>query len=206
MPNKIVDFGRSIGKSYWPTPWDYLYEAGQFDLPFLDLEGKLYTMPTGQGRGVNLRIGEVPALEDGYTYEPLVSRLFLFHSAAFLHLPENMTTAEALRIIGSDECLGVAELLETQEDLVDRYPFFYYFVQSLIQHGAKTAGIKITTSAGAFAYTLLAARSFVRYHRDGEADPSDDPRITDVFIVEDADAVYDPTGRTIVTLTEATDG
>ena len=39
MPNKIVDFGRSIGKTYWATPWDYLEEAGAFELPFLDLEG-----------------------------------------------------------------------------------------------------------------------------------------------------------------------
>ena len=92
MQNKIVDFGRSIGKTYWETPYDYLEEAGEFDLPCLDLEGKLYSLHAGQGRGVNLRVAEVPRLEDGYEYEPFVSRLFLFHSAAFLHLPDDMTT------------------------------------------------------------------------------------------------------------------
>lgn len=200
---QTIDFGRSIGKSYWATPWDYLVEAGMFDMPFLE-DGKLYGMPMGQARGVNLRIGAVPAMPDGYEYEPLVSRLFLFHSAAILTLPDDMTTAEALRLIGGDECLRVAEILETQEDAIDRFPFFYYYAQSLIQTGAKAAGLQIKSSAGAFAYTLLAARSFVRYHRDGEAEPSDDPRITDVFIVKDASEVYDPTGRTIVTLQEAT--
>lgn len=202
MPQKIVDFGRSIGKTYWPTPWDYLAEAGMFDMPFLE-DGKLYGFPMGQARGVNLRIGAVPAMPEGYEYEPLVSRLFLFHSAAISTLPDDMTTAEALRLIAGDECLRVAEILETQEDCVEQFPFFYYYAQSLIQTGAKAAGLEITSSAGAFAYTLLAARSFVRYHRNGEAQPSDDPRVTDAFIVEDASEVYDPTGRTIVTLQEA---
>lgn len=201
---QTVDFGRSIGKTYWTTPWDYLVEAGQFDMPFEE-DGKLYGFPMGRGRGVNLRVGTVPTMPEGYEYEPLVSRLFLFHAAAFLHLPEDMTTAEALRKIGTDECLRVAALLETYGSDLDRFSFFFYYVQSLIQTGAKAAGLKISSSAGAFAYTLLAARSFVRYHRDGEAQPGSDPRITDVFIVEDPSDVYDPTGRTTVTLKESED-
>jgi len=207
---QIADLAVRIGATHWPTPWDYIKEAGFF--PWAKVEGGeiVSSEPGGDGRGGNFHIAAVPNMPEGFDIEPGVSRIGVIHPKArishpkSLHLPDLLFGLSAMGVwegkieaeIKTDlTYLDASDLIRTVDLTV--YPFLAWRVQALLLAAIEAGHIPgATMKPGVIGYCTMAERSFVQYTREDDTPEPDDPRITLVRITEDPSLWNDPTGRT----------
>ncbi len=205
---QIADLVVRIGAGHWPTPWDYIKEAGFF--PWAKVEnGEIVSSESGgDGRGVNIHIPAVPELPEGFDFEPGVSRIGIIHpKGRFSHPTPLSDLLFSLSAMGPWDGKADAETNAdlTYKDAADialvvdlaQNPFLGYRVQALLL-AAVDAGLVhgADVRPGVIGYCTMAMRPFVQYTREDGTPEPDDPRITLVRISDDPDQWHDPTGRT----------
>lgn len=219
MDQQIASIAVHVGAKYWPLPMDYAEEAGRFDMPGID-DDKLISHRIGGGRGLNVRIPAVPALPEGWVFEPFISQIFVFHNIARMEWDGDLV--DLLGFLAGHQWRG-KEKIENEIGLtytvahrliadygisLEEAPFFAYRVHGLLYKAMPAPGCadaprmarylahNVSFHPGVFWQSDLAARPFVRYAEAGDAIEDDDPRITIAYITDDPEEVYDPTGRT----------